>query len=59
MSDIRQEILFPNSGLNQDDDLRYLGLGDSPYRLNILVGEDGANGVITNMKGNELVSYPL
>jgi hypothetical protein len=60
MSDITQNILFPDSGLNTDDDLRFVGLGDAPYRLNILIGEDGANGVITNSKGNRLADhYPL
>ncbi len=59
MSNIIQEILFPNSGLNTDDANVYMGLGDSQYRLNILVGEDGSNGVITNSKGNRLATYPL
>ena len=58
MSDIREEIGFVDSGLNWDDDPRFMFKGDSSYRLNILVGEDGANGVITNMQGNTVVSYP-
>lgn len=52
MSDIRQEIIFPNSGLNFDDDWRWHQPGDSPYRLNILVSDDGQVGTITNMLGN-------
>lgn len=52
MSNITQQIIFPNSGLNHDDDQRYFGLGDSPYRLNILVSDDGSNGIITNLPGN-------
>lgn len=59
MSDINQEILFPESGMNRDDDERFMRSGDSDYRLNILIGEDGSNGVITNLKGNEVVSYDL
>ena len=53
MSNIRQETIFLNSGLNTDNDDRFMPLGDSKYRLNILVGEDYATGVITNMKGFE------
>jgi hypothetical protein len=59
MSDIKQEIIFTDQGLDWDTDLRYMGAGSSPYALNILKGEDGSSGVITNMLGNHLVSYPL
>jgi hypothetical protein len=59
MSSKSQEILFLDSGMNQDDDERYVGLGDSPYRLHCLVGEEGSNGVITNMKGNHLAEFKL
>ena len=52
MSDIIQETIFPGSGLNTDDNLNYVDLGSSEWRLNILIGEDGASGIITNMKGN-------
>lgn len=52
MSDIKQEVFWPGSGLNTDDSYEFMPNGDSPRRLNILVGEDGANGVITNMLGN-------
>jgi len=59
MAKIKDEIIFTDFGLNQDDDLRYVGKGSTPYAMNILKGEDGASGVITNMKGNKLVSYQL
>jgi len=56
MSDIIQDIIFHDSGLDSDSEQRYVALGDSPCRLNVLVGEDGAVGVLTNMLGN---SKPL
>jgi len=52
MSNIKSEIVFPNSGLNTDDAYQWQGKGDSPERRNVLVGEDGSNGLITNMLGN-------
>jgi len=52
MSDIVQQTIFVDSGLDTDTDIRYIGLGDSPWRLNVLIGEDGATGVITLMRGN-------
>jgi hypothetical protein len=52
MSDIKSEILFNNAGLNFDDSPEFMPSHDSRYNLNILIGEDGANGVITNMLGN-------
>jgi hypothetical protein len=51
MSDIKQNIVFPGSGLNYDDDERWMPLGDSKLRRNILVGDDESNGLITNMLG--------
>ena len=54
MSKIKQEVVFLNAGLNTDDEEKYIANGDSPYRLNVLVGTDGATGVITNIKGNSL-----
>ena len=61
MSDISQDILFTTAGLDTDADYAYMKNGDAPYRLNILVSEDGANGVITNNKGchQGATSYPL
>ena len=57
MSDIKSEILFANAGLDTDRDYRYVDNGDAPYRLNILMAEDGSNGVITNLRGNRKVTY--
>ncbi len=57
MSDYKQEILFPNSGLNSDDSNLFAGLGDAPFRMHIMIGEEGQNGVVTNMKGNHLARY--
>jgi hypothetical protein len=60
MSDIQEQIFFEGSGLNWDDDRRYFKIkGDSEYRLNILVGEDGSSGIITNSLGNHVVTYQL
>lgn len=33
--------------------------GSSPYFLNVLKGEDGSVGELTNLKGNRKVTYPL
>ena len=52
MSNIKQETVFVNSGLNSDDEQRLIPVGDSPYRLNIMVGSDNSTGVLTNIKGN-------
>lgn len=52
MSNIKQQVVFPQSGLNSDDALIYLPNGDSPYRLHIMVSADSQNGALTVMKGN-------
>lgn len=57
MSNIKQEILFNNSGLNTDDNYAFIDVGDSPYRLNVMVAEDASYGVITNLKGNKQIIY--
>lgn len=57
MSNIRQDITFEKGGLNWDDAQIYMPPGDSPYFLNIIKGEDGNNGVITNSKGNLKITY--
>lgn len=59
MSNIKHEILFDGFGLNQDNDLRYMPNGSAPYAMNILKGEDGSVGVITNLKGNRVITYKL
>lgn len=52
MSNIIQQITFENAGLDSDSAYQYFSNGSAPYALNILVGEDGSNGVVTNMLGN-------
>ncbi len=52
MSNIKQEIFFLNVGMDTDSDYRYIKSGDSPENRNILVGEDGSNGIITQILGN-------
>lgn len=61
MSDLKQETIFTNIQLDTDTDQRFMSVGAAPYHCNILVGEEGANAVVTNMKGNKQgsVSYPL
>ncbi len=59
MSNIKEEILLVGSGLNTDDFSAFLKDGDSPYRLNISVSEDGSNGIVENMRGNHLATYDL
>jgi len=58
MPKIKSDIIFLGAGLNADDELRLIPVGDSVYRLNALVGEDASNGVLTNMKGCEQVALP-
>ena len=53
MSNIKQETIFVNAGLNSDDEQRFIPIGDSPYRLNVMVGSDNAVGVLVNLKGTE------
>lgn len=53
MAELSQEITYEQpSGLNWDDDFRFMGKGDSEYRLNIAVNSFGNTYVITNMLGN-------
>jgi hypothetical protein len=59
MSDIKNTIVFPSSGLDTDTANHFMAVGDSPYRLHIMIGEEGSNGVIVNMKGNSLTTYTL
>lgn len=51
MSDLKQNIVFPGSGLNTDDSFHYMPTGDARERRNILIGEDESNGLITNALG--------
>ena len=57
MSDIVQQIIFTKAGLNTDDAVNYLPVGDSPYRLGIMISEDASNGTLTLLKGNEQIAY--
>lgn len=50
MNTFADDILFINSGLNFDDDLRIMPKGDSRYRLDVIMTELGNMGVPTNMK---------
>ena len=59
MAKLVQDIAFiPGSGLNSDNTLRFIPIGDSPYRLHITPVGEGENGVLTNMKGCEQVVIP-
>ena len=59
MSNITNHITFENFGLNTDDAHRYMAKGSSPFFLNVLKGEDGSWGEITNLKGNRKITYQL
>lgn len=59
MSNIKDNLIFADFGLNTDDSYRYINKGDSPYNLNVLKGEDGSSGELTNLKGNVKVTYEL
>ena len=54
MSNITQEVIFPGTGLDWDSDERFIDPGSSPYRLNIMISGDYANGILTNILGNSL-----
>ncbi len=57
MSNSIQEILFNDFGLDTDDSQKYMAMGSAPYHLNVLKGEDGVYGEVTNLKGNRKVTY--
>jgi hypothetical protein len=57
MSDSIHEILFEDFGMDTDTALPYMGMGSSRYNLNVLKGEDGTSGFVTNLKGNRVVQY--
>lgn len=58
MSDIIQETTFLKFGMDSDTDLRYVEVGSAPEHYNVLIGEDGDNGTLTNMKGNKRIPLP-
>ena len=51
---INDEILF-GGGLDTDSDERFVQQGDYVDALNMIKVEDGENGVLVNIKGNEVV----
>lgn len=53
---MKHEIVFTEASLNFDDDKRFMPLGHSDYKLNVITNEDGRGGVLTNIKGNEELS---
>ncbi len=55
------EKKYPNSGMNRDDESRYLEINDSRYILNTRAGssEDNHVGAIENIKGTTEVSFEL
>jgi hypothetical protein len=57
MSNSIHEILLDKFGLDTDLALNYKGMGSAAYSLNVLKGEDGVYGEITNLKGNRKVTY--
>lgn len=57
MSQIKDEIIFAGSGLNTDDDKRFLPKGDSDYRLNVVPTDNGATYTVTNIKGTKKYSH--
>ena len=58
-SDITDVKIFSNTGLNVDSDLLAIQGGDSRYRLNVILSEDGNYEILSNVKGNTLRSHPL
>jgi hypothetical protein len=58
-SDINDNITFAGTGLNTDDDLVAIPKGDSRYRLNVVVSDDGNYQVLVNAKGNVLKTVTL
>ena len=59
MSNIKHTVLFEDFGLDLDTANRYMQNGSSPYFLNVLKGEEGAYGELTNMEGNRVIKYEL
>ena len=57
MSTFIEDITFNGYGLDSDSDPRFTPKGNGDYALNILKSEDGAYGIIVNLKGNRKVTY--
>lgn len=47
-------VIFPQGGLNTDDDLLMLPSGDARYRENVIISDDGNFNVFSNVLGNTL-----
>lgn len=58
MSTIQQRVTFEKLGLNTDDNYTFIENGSSPFNMNIMVGEDGSQGIVSNAKGNLQIVYP-
>lgn len=58
-SDIQDIQIFPGTGLDSDSDLLAIEQGDSRYRLNVILSEDGNYQVLANVEGNTLRNYSL
>lgn len=58
-SDIQDGKVFFNTGLDRDSNLLAIEGGDSRYRLNVTLTEDGEYEVLSNIQGNVLRSYSL
>lgn len=58
MSNVTQETNFVRFGLDSDTNLKYAELGSAPEHYNVLIAEDGNNGVLSNLKGNKHIQLP-
>lgn len=58
-SNVNDIKTFSQSGLNTDSDLLAIQGGDSRYRLNVILSEDGNYDILANVQGNVLRSYSL
>ena len=56
---IKDEIIFADAKVISDTSDKYQTLGDTDYSLNCCISDIGGRGIITNRKGNQIVSYSL
>lgn len=60
MSDIEKTYIYYGSGMNSDDDIRYISEGDGNLgRLNITITQDGSQGLVKTIDGNTRVFKSL
>jgi len=59
MADLEQVIYPGQGGMNKDASYNVMPEGDYPYALNCISDESGEYGMITNIKGNEVVTFAL